>query len=111
MKLEDRACNLCGLTHYKTLGYRDAVCFKKSKGEDAAVKIVKCKGCGLIYANPMPVYSSEDFTEIYPLGYYPASDEGSLKRFGVRYRKIGSRYVEDPLWLEYLKLVVAKDTS
>lgn len=88
MKLEDRACNLCGLTHYRTLGHRDAGCFKESKGEDAAVKIVKCKGCGLIYANPMPVYSSEDFTKIYSLNYYPAIDEGSVKRSELRYEKL-----------------------
>jgi 2-polyprenyl-3-methyl-5-hydroxy-6-metoxy-1,4-benzoquinol methylase len=86
MKLENNPCNLCGSTRVRILGFRDAVCFKESKNRETEVRVVKCKDCGLIYANPMPIFSEEDTQRNYSIQYYVDSEAKEYSNAEYRYQ-------------------------
>ncbi len=88
MKLENLPCNLCGTSAVKVLGFRDAACFRRSRNMETEVRVVKCKDCGLIYANPMPIFSKEDFRGNYSMEYYNSSEESDYDRAMRRYKDI-----------------------
>lgn len=59
------ACNLCGANHTKLLGIRNRENYGSEKYLNRRARIVKCKRCGLIYANPMPIPTKKQFRNDY----------------------------------------------
>ena len=56
-------CNICNIDKTVFLGERNPLAFNLSK--KLISKIVKCKNCDLIYANPMPFPTKEQFNHNY----------------------------------------------
>ena len=71
MKYQKITCNLCGDKEYKQL----ARCKIEKADADLPmedISIVKCANCGLVYANPRPEYSPEEFNKLYSEEYFNA---------------------------------------
>lgn len=88
MKLEDKPCNLCGSTAVRILGFKDAACFKESRNRETEVRVVRCKDCGLIYANPMPIFPKEDLQRNYSIEYHTRPDQSEYNNAEYRYRRL-----------------------
>jgi 2-polyprenyl-3-methyl-5-hydroxy-6-metoxy-1,4-benzoquinol methylase len=56
------SCNVCGEPTYRVLA-----CLRSEDGHQ--YQAVKCTGCGLIYANPMPRLTSDELSELYGAEY------------------------------------------
>src|SRR5688572_15330980 len=56
------ACNMCGSADFKLLGMRLSASqgFNPAKAEGIAVPVKRCRSCGLIFADPLPVPDSLD---------------------------------------------------
>ena len=66
------ACNLCGSTEYDVVGRRDRYF--------GPLQTVLCRGCGLVYTNPMP--TEAEVSEFYAQRYrrdYHGSDEPRVR--------------------------------
>lgn len=79
-------CNICNSNKTVYLGIRLPLIWEKVKSEAGKnrelIKIVKCKHCGLIYPNPMPIPNIKQLQKNYsnPEEYFPSqSNEKRLK--------------------------------
>jgi 2-polyprenyl-3-methyl-5-hydroxy-6-metoxy-1,4-benzoquinol methylase len=57
-EFRDEACKVCAGRDFRVLGARGGRAHRSGAGEQT--RIVKCRGCGLIFPNPMPYPSGED---------------------------------------------------
>ena len=90
----DKACNLCSSRDVIFLGERIPRAF--SLDRSLVTNIVKCRNCGLIYPNPMPIPDERQLQENYgnPDIYFPcAITEKRLKFYGSILKGI-NRYVK-----------------
>jgi len=73
----ERACNICGGTDFRLLGYHGGEAHRQGKG--VKTRIVKCRTCALIFPNPMPHPDGPDVRYADVSGYFEevmqASDE------------------------------------
>jgi 2-polyprenyl-3-methyl-5-hydroxy-6-metoxy-1,4-benzoquinol methylase len=88
-ELRDEPCGSCGSTERRTLGFHGGDAHRQGKG--VRTRIVQCRRCALIYANPMPYPSGEDLRYADPSQYFEATmgvtDEGR--------RTLGDRLVAE----------------
>lgn len=71
MRFNKVKCNLCGENESKKL----ATC-RVEKADTSLpindITIVKCSNCGLVFVNPHPEYSLEEFRRLYSEEYFSA---------------------------------------
>jgi len=76
MQQKSSNCNACGLDKTKFIGIREGL------------RVVRCRGCGLYYLNPLPEYKKEEIQEIYSDDYYKDHWRGGDGRFGPRMQEM-----------------------
>lgn len=82
-------CDLCGADNTIFLGSREAIFDLEHPQNKLDIKIFKCKECGLIYPNPLPLADKEQFQINYsdPQKYFPVQiDEVRIKQYEDRLR-------------------------
>lgn len=82
-------CPLCGSTGYKVFGRKKGDYYGRHAGGDVA-QVVRCLGCSLIYANPMPFPRKKDLAEIYNEDY----TRTRMPSHFVPYREVKDDYVD-----------------
>ncbi|GHV09709.1 hypothetical protein FACS1894162_0880 [Bacteroidia bacterium] len=82
-------CPVCGNKSFSVLGNCDLGIANIEKPEK--LQAVKCKACKTIFANPLPVWSKEDFAELYNTSYVPAIGDWS----GIRESRTPQRRFQE----------------
>jgi len=100
MKFKSIKCNLCGNEKSKQLV--ECRVAKEDTGLPiGSMSIAKCTNCGLVYVNPRPEYSSEEFSILYSDKYFNAP----YMRFyiGKEGRQTNESFVSRLDWIEKYK--------
>jgi 2-polyprenyl-3-methyl-5-hydroxy-6-metoxy-1,4-benzoquinol methylase len=61
-------CPLCGAERSRALGVKQGSFYGKHRSQEPA-RIVRCRSCSLIYANPMPLPRERDAAQLYDESY------------------------------------------
>ncbi|MDR1226011.1 MAG: class I SAM-dependent methyltransferase [Prevotellaceae bacterium] len=93
-------CPVCGHTGYAKIGKSDLGTVKIEKPKEAWV--VKCKRCKAIFANPMPVWSADDFAVLYNVEYFPPAKSFISKRW-ESHMSMGNTHRRFKVIQKYLK--------
>jgi SAM-dependent methyltransferase len=90
-------CPICGSQSFRVLGNCDLGTVQIEKPQ--SLQAVKCKECNTIFANPLPVWTKEDFAVLYNNDYLPAITKWTAIRETVtparRYREIEKHLLND----------------
>jgi 2-polyprenyl-3-methyl-5-hydroxy-6-metoxy-1,4-benzoquinol methylase len=86
-QFRDEPCGSCGSTDRRTLGFHGGDAHREGKG--VRTRIVQCRRCYLIYANPMPHPSGEDVRYADAKEYF----EATMGASGGARRTLGDRLV------------------
>ena len=99
-KFKKDRCPVCEDTGYTKIGKSDLGTVKIEQPKEAWV--VKCKKCNTIFANPMPIWSSNDFAILYNIKYFPPATSSISKRW-ESHMMIGNTQRRFKIIQKYLK--------